>query len=636
MWWLHGANAIYVSAATRLHPDNHDSNVLMSISVSTLVVMEVPRIAPLPQINDLFVDECSVPTHDPASPISQPRTAAGRILQKRFPKLISRISLRPVRSAESDSTAAASQGNGSSNQGLNGSHTQHLGDRVIPDKAQGRDLKLKIFFWKRGQTKAAVQLPNGTPVQPISGTTATLSPVSPSLVVDDYAILPATTGPERMNVVHQASTLGPTVTVSPALLEPASPLPILQQPSVDQTQSTDTTSTFSTQTVSRQPNLPTASREIHAVLEPVESVRLDHPEKGIYVGKLKELPPPAQLREEWRSIIRPELIKNLRMVIGSLPKNLSVPETRVEPELCMSGVVTRGQPMVSLRPTIWLRCGSEQCRRAVQRTVADLSHVQRFNVHVTLQAPRLSSSDRQVPFGISRATAPSSEHAVDQILPVEPAQPAITANRNIEGLTIQVESLRGNQRSACGLRVQLSAPDGTTQTCTLGGMLMLDEIMVGLTTAHAIHGLGVDASQDKRRRMGHERRAHTGAAADPADESLVSATVWAAHFGDFVYVSGEVPAKSVSLADAACHDFALLKLHPTQIEPAWNSYDTPDGPQYIDTTSQDVTARQVQLVCSVTDVKSGYLLEDDCVFVDRAGYWETRKIQLDAPLGKSL
>lgn len=628
--------------------------------------------APQPRIEDLFNDECIVPVHDPAS---QPRTAAGRILQKHFPKLMPRISLRPVRSTESESTAATTRETRSSSRQLSGPHTQdqegnvddgrgHVatvpsqlaftgqnitsnyrsrrsGARVVPEKVGARDFKLRLFFWKRTQTQQAGPVPNGSSIHHMGGTTISGTQEPPTIVVVGAENLPMTTGTNHVDTVltttePHLTNINGTITPVPSECSPETPVHHHhhQHSAIDQAQALAAPSVDKTRANAGRHNLHDAEKEAYTVHESVNSTKLYSPEKGVYVGKLKDLPPPERLREEWRMMIKPELVKNLRMVIASLPEALSVPETRIEPEFYMSGISIRGRHMVSLNPTIWLRCGSERCRKDVQRAVADLSHVLQHRVHVTLQPPRLSSSDIQAPLSLSRKIGSSSSDMADQILSVEPTQPEFTKSINLESLIIRVGSLQENNRSACGLQILLFDSDGTKRTCTLGGILMLNDTVLGLTTAHGLHDFEGTISESSHGGIKHEDGRRSGAEADTTYASLVPATVWAAHFGKYLYASGVATAKLIYSGDATCQDFALLKLHPEQTEQARNAYHTAHGHENVDMTSGDMSARVVQLVCSATDVRSGYLLDGDCVFLDKAGYWETRKIQLDAHLGK--
>jgi hypothetical protein len=100
--------------------------------------------------------------------------------------------------------------------------------------------------------------------------------------------------------------------------------------------------------------------------EEIRPTKIYRPEQGIFVRKLYELPPPDKLQLDWRQNIRLQLMKNLRTVIVSLPQSLIRADTTTEPELIMSGMSLHGHSTMTLAPVIWIRCGSKQCRKAVQ------------------------------------------------------------------------------------------------------------------------------------------------------------------------------------------------------------------------------------------------------------------------------
>jgi hypothetical protein len=145
-----------------------------------------------------------------------------------------------------------------------------------------------------------------------------------------------------------------------------------------------------------QPQVPattgtdkSVNQENVTVLEQVRSLKLYSPEKGVYVGRLQDLPPPEWAQSKWRQSVRPELVRSLRVVIASLPSSLSVAETMVEPELCMLGRRSEGELMVELRPTIVIRCGSKKCKKAVLEALA--SQKLPIQVWVTQVSPREDS-----------------------------------------------------------------------------------------------------------------------------------------------------------------------------------------------------------------------------------------------------
>jgi hypothetical protein len=168
--------------------------------------------------------------------------------------------------------------------------------------------------------------------------------------------------------------------------------------------------------------------------------------------------------------------------------------------------------------------------------------------------------------------------------------------------------------------------------------LRLYDMIVGLTTAHAIFDHITDFGSHPTSSQEHKAQKTQKQIKDRNNDNstfnegyTVSATLWAANLGDIYFPS--TPAAQQHAQVGESHDFALLHLHPERNELAANSYQTSRGTKTIDTISTDLKARDVQLVCSSDDVKSGYLLDGDCIILDKAGYWETRKIQLYAPLG---
>jgi hypothetical protein len=131
---------------------------------------------------------------------------------------------------------------------------------------------------------------------------------------------------------------------------------------------------------------PIIDREIDTVDEEIDSTRLHSPARGIFVGKLSELPPPERLQLEWRQMIRPQLVKDLVTVIALLPSSLTRSDTMVEPQLCMIGASFEGHSRVTLIPTIWICCGSRLCHEAVKQAVATISYLPQFPVCVTTHA----------------------------------------------------------------------------------------------------------------------------------------------------------------------------------------------------------------------------------------------------------
>ncbi|KAH7087076.1 hypothetical protein FB567DRAFT_602649 [Paraphoma chrysanthemicola] len=231
------------------------------------------------------------------------------------------------------------------------------------------------------------------------------------------------------------------------------------------------------------------TNDLHTQLESLDSDKLYIPDCGKYVGNLLELPPPEQLQVEWREIILPQPAKNLISVIATLSPSLSRAGTTIESILCMSGDAVSKRPTVVLRSTVWIRCGSKTCRKAVQEALADLSLIQHLPIHVTLYAPRPAGSAVRLRGGSDLIP----EDSTDEILlsdvrdftekTVMGSWTQIVGNERIQ---FQMEPITSNKNLTCGLHVSLRVSHGTPYLCTVGRLVQLDDMVPGLTTAHAI------------------------------------------------------------------------------------------------------------------------------------------------------
>lgn len=157
-----------------------------------------------------------------------------------------------------------------------------------------------------------------------------------------------------------------------------------------------------------------SSLSMYTITVPVSSPSMYLLEKDTYIGKLKDLAPPVEAEGIWLSTIRTRLIMDLKPILASLPKSLSIDETVIEPELCMSGHTDQGaSDFVHLTPSIWIRCGSKRCKEDIRTAVADLSYVRSIPVHFRLDAPRIACHLSRCAAVIVRqaAEAPSPTHS---------------------------------------------------------------------------------------------------------------------------------------------------------------------------------------------------------------------------------
>jgi hypothetical protein len=641
--------------------------------------MEVHRVAhPSAQVTDLFHPDCTVPTTDPGIRLSQPRPAPRRRRREKVLKSVPWASLRSStltqdtldavqdrqamdgaqredRRVEDNNDCLVS---GHQTQQLDSEHieptsrapSQCSSNPTILEKITTKTSMLRLLFWKRVKPQQTTpDIVNEPPSHELASVVSSVgNPVPALVVVDDDA--PALTGAGSTSSQHVPTEVNSAANSGPSVLHPDLSQPSSQPPEIDQGQLAVASVTHDSGVGLEVPDVHAMVTGADLVLEPIDSTKLYNPEQGVFVGKLYELPPPALALGEWCHEVRPELIKNLMTVIASLPPSYSRAETTIEPELCMSGTIVQGHPTVALTPTIWIRCGSKTCQKAVQRAIADLSHVKRFPVHVTLHAPRPASAG-SAPVNLSGASKMPKPDNADQIAPARSKQPTHAARRGVASLStqsplkIRVQSFAGAQRSACGLRVEFSTSDGTCYTCTLGGLVMLNNTVFGLTTAHTICDYAAHVTRPFQASRLHNSRAAREKDGDSDEDtsarlprgsqrSTLSATLFAAKFGKLCFPPRTATPDLMTLGPGLNHDFALLQLHPQQSQNARNAYMTSQGHKVIDRTSGDLTGRAVHLLCSSRNVVPGHLLDGDCVLFDKEGSWETRKIQLISPLGK--
>jgi hypothetical protein len=674
-------------AHATLHVDT--TEISIRLLMNTILFMEVHRVADSSaQVADLFHPDCTVPSNDPNIPVSQPRPITrrrrrGRVLKSvRWPSIHLPTSTDNVLNTAWSQQATGSHGqineatrehqmrNESDARALSAhqlQQTESVGNEAPPrtpsqsssspttlEKVSTRTSMLRLLFWKR--MKPHQISINEPPTHETPGSVPSVNGALPALVMVGHDVSPVLvvrdTVPSEANTSQPIPILGSPTTVSEApVVDLNLSQALYQPPDLNQTQPTTASVIHDSSIGLEVPTThTTTTAESNTVLEFIDSKKLYSPEQGVFVGKLYELPPPERARTEWCREIRPQLIRNLMTVIASLPPSFSRAETTIEPELCMSGRSLQGRPTVALTPTIWIRCGSKACQKAVRRAVADLSSVKRFPVYITLHAPRPASTG-SAPFDRPRGLNIPRQDEADQVLPTVVELSTDSNSLNRIPLTLQrpleicVEPFSGAQHSTCGLRVAFSTPDGKCYTSTLGGLLLLNDTVMGLTTAHAIcdvetyvegalHVETRDSLEITRQSIGeHDENKGVGTN-ENAVQAPLRATLFAARFGKALYSFMEATTKVVPTQDRHNHDFVLLQLHPEHSQNARTAYSTSRGNVIIDMISQDLNARPVHLVCSSENVASGRLLDGTCIILDKEGYWETRKIELDNPLSK--
>ena len=366
-------------------------------------------------------------------------------------------------------------------------------------------------------------------------------------------------------------------------------------------------------------------------------------ERNIFMGKPKEYPPPSVMNAHWRQNVRDRLIGDIRSALQSLPRCF------FEVELYMAGQPDSDTDLVELWPTVVVRCGSKKGIRAVERTVKDLDYLRDFSngrVVINLNAPRLAS----------RHTSPG----VDEQRPerLYAGQPELRVAR----LATQ---------SACGLPlVYLPDDTGSPRASVVGGLIKVDNIVYGLTTAHSVIELDDHDPNDAEVCWSSDLDSLPGSettvvpsevastlpplktAADftqtlkryvsPSDSPDVVVFEDHASLASYSYGSKRQPASEANAYSVSeGNDFALIDLPRSyrylpnvyfNIQP-WYRWRTPLHISKV--ASVDSSCEAVSIVCSPTDVRSAFLLDGNHLFLDQTTAFSTKKLQTQMPLGQS-
>ena len=378
-------------------------------------------------------------------------------------------------------------------------------------------------------------------------------------------------------------------------------------------------------------DIPIDSRDIYGI------------EKGIYVGKLKEMPPPRYLENEWLTSIRIRLVKDLLPVTKALPRSLSPRESVIEPELCMVGEADPKSQNVIMRPTVWIRCGSRKCRKAVQEAVNDLHYLQTFSrgrIQVRLRAPR--------PAGDSLKPAPDRFRGI----------------LGIHTLTLQLQN-NEHGRNVYGRRLRITnGPNGigNAWTSTIGGLIRVDDVVYALTTAHsifeALRPTTKDYNDDSDTDSGFsslEPEVYIASSAQCSGSNIEKGPrqeIGRLEYQDVDLALASYAGESLS-ADRegsptkvnAVTDFALIKWPDSFLRDSlynvqqpytfYNNYISPTK-NLLALTSFDENPEEgeVAVLCHPNELCTGWLLSGNSLFMQRDALFQTRKIQMREPLRK--
>jgi hypothetical protein len=351
--------------------------------------------------------------------------------------------------------------------------------------------------------------------------------------------------------------------------------------------------------VQSSPSLPISAYDTNSshsselVTVATGSTSVYSPKEGTYIGHAQDIQPSATIKAIWLGI-RQRLIMDLRPVLQSLPPVLSRHETVIELDLCMAGEATGKSSRVTLRPTIWIRCGSKQCQKSVQQAINDLDYLPKIKISVQISAPRPASTSKSA----------------------------------------WIATVKAGSSSVCGLEVRMTSGDGF-RMCRIGGLIKVDGTIYGLTTAHSIFEAELKLDDtDEISIIQHIESAPR----NTESEIWAQANITLASYSGHPVIGGHLAGLPASHGT----DIALIEMNLHEHE-VINHYRKPasrkSGIQeacLIKNVPSILEAGEVCIICSTEDVRTGFLLGDDAMFFDRAGTFNTKKIRTEAPLGKLI
>lgn len=590
--------------------------------MNIIVIMELQRPATpvAAQVADLFAPGMTVPNHDPQLPTPQPYVPPGNV-RRNFKSYFSWVSSRAIASVDSileeglhsqqsqelPSTAAVQQqtpesrvdnepggfthSNGSTNHVRSLGLPQWLSSGGNQSKLRNPTLKLlfkKHFKFSRSQYPSIL-----IPAQDVNG-----HPLEsrPSQTVDVCAS-------------EENGHIEPPITCTGAITAP-------EEATVQDTHALSTI-TNNEPIASTHVEVRATQQEANKKIRAVNSPELYSPEMGVYVGHPEKLRPPEPLRSRCHQMIRTRLIFELGAVLEALP--LSKAESTVYPELCWSGGKIVGNSSVELIPTLWIRCGSKECQKAVASAAQDLSYLRRYTIRVTTHSPRPASSGARQ----NRLSDHIVDATGDEILPIDSPE-TLTWWRSFR---VEVQAFHLNDFSACGLKMRFINSTGEKYNCTLGGLVQVNGEIFGLTTAHAMcDAYSETHDADSSGSLRYELRSNA---------SWLPATLISARHGrkdDFQTLQMAQKRSSGNISNS---DFALVRLD-LQLPRTINRYRVPPVRDVtVQSISEDLEPKSVKLLCSSSDIRAGVLLQDEAFILDKWGCWETRRIRLEKPLGKA-
>jgi len=202
----------------------------------------------------------------------------------------------------------------------------------------------------------------------------------------------------------------------------------------------------------------------------------------LYVGLLKELPPPILVQEKWDQEVLPDLERRLCQATSLLSKSMPDEEVITELVLCMAGkkclpayvtlkpgAICPKDP-VALNPTVWIYCGSQKCKKRVSKAIRNLAYLTHFLDRFGMDSPHASL----------HAPWPAVEEQL-------PQSPRLTGN--IDNVSFAIQDRTSSQKTICGARAKFTVETSNgiiERYSTIGGLIVVNNSLFAVTSAHAM------------------------------------------------------------------------------------------------------------------------------------------------------
>lgn len=166
-------------------------------------------------------------------------------------------------------------------------------------------------------------------------------------------------------------------------------------------------------------------------------------------------------------------------------------EVITEPVLCMAGkkCSPASAPLehstaylkdpVALNPTIWIYCGSKKCKKKVSEAIRHLSYLDHFLVRFFMEAPHASL----------HAPWPAAEERQSQ---------SLHPTAEFENMSFAIQESTSGLKTVCGARTRFTVKTSNSiveRYSTVGGLIVVENSLFAMTTAHAIVNCWLECSQ---------------------------------------------------------------------------------------------------------------------------------------------